>query len=307
LFSNHDVRRSYTIQSSLQSLDRSDTENGLGYTIALQNVVMLKYEALANPGERLRTQNLLQQASTISKCNFLFAEQVGKPNEDNHVPITIQFFVDSETFKALGLTDNKYNIKYLGAPNLPEKLCNDINTCLRARETYLNEKYIPQTGRLATVTLNAYSAVSFAQEKDDILTCLVGDAALGVPYFKALNIGLQCGTRLAQLIYKLSVELVDQAAFINQYNSFMQNMSTKEIIRAHTRGLSVNFLASSLPPTLNSIENSSNSSSLNFRKEKLSLHHAFNDYRLYFPEKELEDYRTLYERENKPGSSCSIS
>ncbi len=53
----------------------------------------------------------------------------------------------------------------------------------------MGQKLIKDSERLVYLPLGVYSANLFMCERDSVNVALVGDAAFGVPYFKALNNG----------------------------------------------------------------------------------------------------------------------
>lgn len=75
-------------------------------------------------------------------------------------------------------------------------LVRDIRVFVNYRRAKLGERCVG--GALVTaVELSAYSASTFAGRVDGVPFALVGDAAFGVPYFRALNNGLACANELA--------------------------------------------------------------------------------------------------------------
>lgn len=75
------------------------------------------------------------------------------------------------------------------------------------------------SGKLSRLILSMYASSRFAVKRDDVGWFLVGDAALGVPYFRALNSGMMLGSRLAQFLAhkgQLWPEQVDKK--IREYN-----------------------------------------------------------------------------------------
>jgi 2-polyprenyl-6-methoxyphenol hydroxylase-like FAD-dependent oxidoreductase len=56
------------------------------------------------------------------------------------------------------------------------------------------------SARLSKLVLSLYAAKRFGVQRGDKAWFLVGDAAMGVPYFRALNCGMMLGSRLAMLL-----------------------------------------------------------------------------------------------------------
>jgi hypothetical protein len=72
----------------------------------------------------------------------------------------------------------------------------------------------------------------------DCCVFLVGDAAFGVPYFRALNNGLLCGTKLAETLAAVMWQLrtggapAACASALKEYADAVRTLATREIGRA---------------------------------------------------------------------------
>jgi len=75
---------------------------------------------------------------------------------------------------------------------------------LNAKNGLVGEKRVFGTEKLVVVKLSNYKAAEVAFQGDNgRYYFLVGDAAVGVPFFRALNVGLVCGTKLAYCVHDL--------------------------------------------------------------------------------------------------------
>lgn len=161
----------------------------------LQHVVEVKYMAESRAGhldflgEQYKTQKLLD--------NMAF-EFVGRERE-GRTPVTLRFFVDADTYASLPqdmsfkkpvILDGNYQLPKDDPQRLPENLARDINTYLNAREQLADEKYMPGSGKVTRLMLNMYHAREFAVGFAGRNFHFNGDAALGVPYFRAFNAGI---------------------------------------------------------------------------------------------------------------------
>jgi len=196
--------------------------------LALQHAVEVKYQAegkvgyLGSIAEQYKTNKLL--------TNMAF-EYVGHERE-GITPVTIRFFLDKETydglpeanFKAPLLLDDVLDDKPDASPAL-SRLARDIATYMKARQTLAGEIYRPCSGRLTKLVLSLYAANRFAVLHKDNRTAtepaerawyLVGDAAMGVPYFRALNAGIILGSQLANILNSG----LSTASKVQAYNAF---------------------------------------------------------------------------------------
>jgi len=238
--------------------DHLDTDEDLQY------IVEIKYEVEG----RARQLNLLSEyLPAITQTHHLVTEYVGK-EKDGRTPVSTRIFVDKATFDALkdlGVTF-KNPLKLIDAKdassNETKKLFDSIHAWLIAREDLTEEKRIPDSEKITAINLPIYRSKRFALEHHDKKWFLVGDAAMGVPYFRALNAGLMSGTQLAKIIYtcfhppavkarsgwgsfaSISQSL-DERTVINKYNDQISRIANHEISWARVRNSGVNMAMSS--------------------------------------------------------------
>jgi hypothetical protein len=210
-------------------------DEGFSYKKDLQYVVQFKYEANNELGKS-DNLSLTQLMYAISKSNFLLSEQIGKPNQNGHTPITLQLFVDKETYEALGEASFA-KPKLPSDPNLPIDIVHDLSLYLNIRQKFLNETYNSNSGKITKLPLSIYRSSKFAIEQEEIQYFLIGDAAFAVPYFRALNDGLLCGSKFSELFTQKKLE---------NYDHYVSKLFTKEASMAFTKNLGVSSLASTM-------------------------------------------------------------
>lgn len=239
--------------------DRLDTYEDLQY------VVEIKYEVEG----AARQLNLLNEyLPAITQTNHLVTEHVGK-EKDGRTPVSTRIFVNKATFdtlKDLGVTF-KNPLKLIDAKNAStnetKKLFDSIHAWLIAREDLTGEKRIIDSEKITIINLPVYRSESFAVEQHNKKWFLVGDAALGVPYFRALNAGLMSGTQLAKIIYtcfhppmakaknewssfSTISQRLEEATVIDKYNYQISRIANDEISWACIRNSGVNMAMSSV-------------------------------------------------------------
>lgn len=182
--------------------------------IPLQHIVELKYQAhgIAKPlnifNEHFKTNK------TIKNMAF---EYIGK-SKNNLTPVTIRFFIEKDVYQEIPEATFK-NPLTLENEFIPDSLRNDIFTYLKIRANESGDIYQSDSSKLSKLVLALYAAKDFALEKNGKAWFLVGDAAMGVPYFRALNSGLILSSRLAQIMtgkqFKINYDIKKQIFFYN--------------------------------------------------------------------------------------------
>lgn len=169
-------------------------------TTPLQHVLELKCEEQLSPEQerapRLDTAELWQLNRSLGHTA---TEYVGRAR-GGKAPATLRVFLDAEEYAQLPEMSFK-NPFLLGQPGLPASVEQDLRAWLAARAdrgTHLVEG----SARLSKLVLSMYASKRFATMHNDCAWFLVGDAAMGVPYLRALNSGLMMTSRLAQIVAK---------------------------------------------------------------------------------------------------------
>tara|TARA_R110002126_G_scaffold13118_4_gene57105 strand:+ start:258621 stop:259892 length:1272 start_codon:yes stop_codon:yes gene_type:complete len=160
----------------------------------LQYVAEVKYETQgatkALPfSEHYKTNKLLTSMAF---------EYVGK-EKDGKTPVSLRLFIDEANYQAMPEASFKQPLK-LNDDRLPPSLAQDIKTYMNVRKTNADENYIQGSEKLSKLTLSLYRAKKFAVQQDNRNWYLVGDAAMGVPYFRSLNAGMIIGSQLGYIL-----------------------------------------------------------------------------------------------------------
>lgn len=101
-----------------------------------------------------------------------------------------------------------------------------IKIWMNVKSHLRNERRVPGSEKLTALDLQVYRAAVFSKIENfesvpggETGVFMVGDAAFGVPFFRALNAGLMSGSRLAE---ELAGALVsgDIALHVNKYLFF---------------------------------------------------------------------------------------
>lgn len=164
-------------------------------THPLQYIVEIKYQAKGSVTKLELLNNHLKINQVMKHMAF---EYVGK--EKNGVtPVTLRFFVDKKTYEAIPNATFKDPLQ-VGSPDIPDQLNKDIQSYMTIRAEHANEIQCSNSAKMTKLILSLYSAKKFAIDYGTQAWFLVGDCAMGVPYFRALNCGLILGSRLGQIL-----------------------------------------------------------------------------------------------------------
>lgn len=220
----------------------------------LQYIVEVKYKAQGS----VTYLNTFDNISTLSQCEHFISENVGK-EKDGETPVSLFFFSDKHThdeIKALNTSAEK-NLGLLDIPTNASKnlhrLSNSIRSWLAARKCSAHEIFITGSEKIASVSLPIYHSKHFICQQNAKNYLLVGDAAMGVPYFRALNAGLIGANHAAKLIGKQPLPPVATLPLIDKldpielplmgrpliYQQLLSNIAKQEIAAALLTNLKV--------------------------------------------------------------------
>lgn len=164
----------------------------------VQYLVEFKYQAQVDVNKK--PYKLPSHFATEKLAGFRCIETVKVDPDTGVANITLRFIVDKKTYESLGEASFKKPVTDL--TTLPEKIQHAINVWVNARTMENGDVVIPDADkRVSKIPLDIYKCKAFAKPfQDDRIVFLVGDAAFGVPYFRALNAGLVCADKLSDLL-----------------------------------------------------------------------------------------------------------
>lgn len=157
----------------------------------LQSVVELKFRC---PADLWRPQ----KTASLEKLHHLAFEYCGK-ELDGRIPVSLRIFVPDDVYEGVPSATFKSPLQTIDT--LPEVLERDIRQYAQLR--HIAAEQLMSYGGLTKLQLSVYKAKRFSHLYDGTPVFLVGDAAMGVPYFRALNCGLVLASRLAWLLRRV--------------------------------------------------------------------------------------------------------
>ena len=119
-------------------------------------------------------------------------------NKNRDHSIVLRIFIDKQTYDKIAAHTQFKKPCDLNDPSLDPKLKSQIVIWLNAKELLKNEKRLKNSVKITTTHLSTYQSKAFVKRKENgKIWCVVGDAALGVPFFRSMRNGLLFGTELS--------------------------------------------------------------------------------------------------------------
>ncbi len=196
--------------------------NQLDINKDLQFVIELKYD-VSGPTKALNI--FTDHYRSVKLLKYPVLEYVGR-NANGTTPITLRFFVPEHVYVEVGEASFKDPITVENyQKRLTKSLSDEVNTYLTIRKSILGDRPVFDSMKLSKLKLSVYGAKNFGKTEKNAKWFLVGDAAMGMPYFRSLNAGLLCGSVLAKL-------LSNRTDVIAAYNHFARKRLKNEYCMA---------------------------------------------------------------------------
>ncbi|MFC3908572.1 hypothetical protein ACFORL_05720 [Legionella dresdenensis] len=200
----------------------------------LQYIVEVKYSSSTDT----RKLGPLENIEGLSQINHFVAEHVGKKNDEGNTPVSLFFFVDKQTYDQVyskGASGLKLEDITAGSSQMTN-LANSIHPWLAYRKSLTDEKLIDSSVKISAVALNNYKAKNTVKVVNGKRYMLVGDAALGIPFFRALNAGFLGGTKAGKAI---ATSQPNNKTVNNAFENDMAAIAKKEIKNANWKNIKV--------------------------------------------------------------------
>lgn len=190
----------------------------------LQYVVELKFHV---PHKTTKSKNLKDLLSLNIENQFMNFEYVGK-FKNNQTPLTSRFFLNKQLYEKLPEASFKQPLSFETLDSIPElsDFRDNLHKYIAYRKEHYGDQIDVQQVKISKLVLSVYSAKKFAVHNEQTNKCwfLTGDAAMGVPYFRALNSGMMLSSRLSQILNSSILNIGNNVKnHANLYN-FHQNL-----------------------------------------------------------------------------------
>ncbi len=236
----------------------------LSFERSLQHFLEVKYKVYGTGVALDMKQHVIP---LLMRMPHVGIEYVGKPKADDSVgdakttTSSVSFRVVINRFDFARIRDsgkgtfknpldiNADGDRALLGPDLAES----VLVWLRAKVDLVGERVVPGSLLIAPIDLCVYcssvlSVPSTYEAKEDVALApiwnlLVGDAAFGVPFFRALNNGLICGAQLAKTIDQLVIRRTaaknngllfhpEEPSICAAYSTFVANLAEEQTRRS---------------------------------------------------------------------------
>jgi len=134
-------------------------------------------------------------SKTLNDCNHFVKENVSK-QQDGNLKVSLRIFIDEKTYNKVSDATFKNPLNSSDILERDVNLYDTITKWINTRIKYLNDEIIGPI-KISSIHLDVYKSKEIIKIINGIMYILVGDSAIGVPFFRSLNIGMLCGTVLA--------------------------------------------------------------------------------------------------------------
>lgn len=226
----------------------------------LQFVIEVKYK-VQGQGNRI---SFKEKWPTLKAMGAIAQEYVGRVvsvtdsttgQSRMETPVTMRLFINEKSYKKMEAARARTPYSFTNANSLVDEVREHIRTWLGLRSDII----VPGSEKITVTRLGVYASerVALAEldpvTKIELIWCLVGDAAFGVPFFRSLNNGLLESTELARQI----VEYLDpQPSSIDslpslksdlpgpfaRYSQYVYRLRRWEIMVARIKSFLLDFL-----------------------------------------------------------------
>lgn len=177
-------------------------------------------------------------------------EHIGRRNlATDTTPVTLRIFINEKTYNQLKDEATFKTPLKLRSNVRPVdiSLLQHIQKWLDIKKEVYEENRVKGSENITVTHLGYYVSDKFVRRENDITWCLVGDAAFGVPFFRSLNNGFLCGTKLAKYIGR-SLEPNQSKVFTknsakdwDRYSNYVSLLAKKEVYVASIKSRFINF------------------------------------------------------------------
>jgi 2-polyprenyl-6-methoxyphenol hydroxylase-like FAD-dependent oxidoreductase len=200
-------------------------------------------------GKAVHENQLFDTYPLLKQSNYLASVNVGK-TQDGTTPVTIQHFIDKETYEKLkNKATFQHPIKIFSDnvdEQLPPELLKDVKTQIGFRLTN-GEDVLVDSVNLTVTELPQQRCQTTTLQKDGVYYGLIGDAALALSFFKGMNTGLKLATHFSKYIVDHWEQIIakDPKVF-TQYEEFYDQYAEIALQQGFKTQTTVKTLQSSI-------------------------------------------------------------
>lgn len=266
-------------------------KDNLKFKQNLQYLVEVKYDVLGSS----ETFNSKELGSAQLNSRTLVTESVSKKNAEKST-VSFRFFVNEDVYQKMkhARFNNPFKLdthKHL----IPAQVLSTIDGWIDKRKNKFGERRVENSERITAIPLEIYATKTFLKEgvKPGTTWGLIGDAAMGFPFFRSMNTSFLSGTLLARaiansfspsqpLLQRLFLPILKWIAgrsiegnipdSLVSSAAYFQALSTLEGLAAKVKSLGIKVLQLFIKGS------SDASSALSYYREKFNLKSRFSKY-----------------------------
>lgn len=194
----------------------------------LEHIAEIKYDVA---GTTRGLYPIMEKVPLECHVKHLTEEKVGR-EKDGTTPVTLRFFINDDEYEQMQEARGGEYFTLNDEDKIPPMLKATIDNWLNARYKLAEEVRVVDSERITVTELGVYASKEFVKKNDRNQYCvLLGDAAFGVPFFRALNNALLCGSFLADCL-ALNKPL-------QEYVTFIEGLAASEIQSAKLKATGI--------------------------------------------------------------------
>ena len=175
-------------------------------------------------------------------------EHISKPDSQGNRTVTLDFFISKDEYNELYKDGQGFNLKKPACLNdIRGKLSGKIKLWQGLKETYTGESRVPDSEQVTPYALSYFQArnvTTFTSAGKPVY--LAGDSSTALPYFRSLNNGLLCGTRLGVSLARGDRKPRRVSWHTDSYANFVDLRARKEFMVARLKDRAVNLFNGAL-------------------------------------------------------------
>jgi 2-polyprenyl-6-methoxyphenol hydroxylase-like FAD-dependent oxidoreductase len=212
-----------------------------GFYETLHSTLLLKYEV---SGKTRPLRKLLECYPTLKLLgSVLIEEPIGRHNAENdRTPVTLQMIIEAKDFMLLKSPGLRSVMTFDEFALVPDALQTAIKVWVNVRHRQCGDLPVHLSEKINAIPLVNYRITQVAKLDQDRAVFLVGGACFAVPYFRALNNGLLCGSSLAATLAAMLNGAISKSAAVTSYSQYIAQLSTAEFSKAKAKRGGLRFV-----------------------------------------------------------------
>ncbi len=235
LGSNEDV--------NLSELSDTDQNNEFSLRREMQHRVRVRYKVNGSScplGKSWR--NWFRAAYPAAKViGSQVDEHISKPDEQGNCMVTMDFFINKKEYEQL--FDAGFRLKNAAKLPMVKKSLQNKICLLQDLKASMGESRVIGSEEITPYALSYFQARKVAHTtRDNKAIFLAGDSATALPYFRSLNNGLICATKLGVTLARNDKRPDHMSSHQSNYENYVHLRARREFAVARIKDRAINLL-----------------------------------------------------------------